>query len=323
MTDYYDEDVQQRPQPTLDEMLDALKAGQEGAISATVFYGLSGLSTADVAQVKPVWDTLDADYRAKVIRRLTDVSEANFELDYRSIGLLGLSDPDADVRHAAIDLLWEDQSVELMSRLIDLTVRDESTDVRAAAASALGRFILLGELGDLPERETVHAQEAVIGLLNNPAEQVEVRRRALEAIANCSHEIVEAAINDAYRGDDQAMRVSALFAMGRSCDEERWSKIVLKELQSTDTEMRFEAARAAGELELADAIPLLARLTEDNDREIKEVAIWSLGEIGGKKAMRVLGRLADEAEEADDEALMAVIDDALGNASLVDGELLF
>jgi hypothetical protein len=323
MLDFQDEDVQQQPQPTLAETLEALKTGEDGAISATVFYGLSDLSAEDLPQLKLVWDGLDADYRSKVMRRLVDVSEANFELDYRTIGLFGLGDPDAEVRQAAIDVLWEDQSLTLMSRLIDRALRDESADVRASAASALGRFILLGELGDLPERETVRAQDAVISLLNNNKEQVEVRRRALEAIANCSHEMVESAISQAYESTEHPMQVSSLFAMGRSCDNERWSKIVLKELQSTDAEMRFEAARAAGELELSDALPLLARLVEGNDREIKEVAIWSLGEIGGKKAMKILNRLADQAEVEDDDEMLAVIEDAMGNASLVDGELFF
>jgi HEAT repeat protein len=323
MLDFHDEDVQQRPQPTLAEALEALKAGEDGTISATVFYGLSDLTADDLGQVKPVWDTLNADYRSKVMRRLVDVSEANFELDYRTIGLFGLSDSDAEVRKAAIDVLWEDQSLELMSRLIDRALRDEATEVRAAAASALGRFILLGELGDLPESETVRAQDAVITLLNNDQEEVEVRRRALEAIANCSHDIVEPAISQAYESTEHPMQVSSLFAMGRSCDDERWSTIVLKEMQSTDAEMRFEAARAAGELELSDAVPLLARLVEGNDREIKEVAIWSLGEIGGKKAMKILNRLADEAEAEDDVEMLSAIEDAMGNASLVDGELFF
>jgi HEAT repeat protein len=110
--------------------------------------------------------------------------------------------------------------------------------------------------------------------------------------------------------------------MGRSCDEQ-WEEIVLKELSSLDPEMRFEAARAAGELTLTDATPQLARLARGTDREIKEVAIWSLGEIGGNAALRVLNTLAAEAREADDNDLLEMIEDAIGSASLAGGDLPF
>jgi HEAT repeat protein len=169
----------------------------------------------------------------------------------------------------------------------------------------------------------MRAQQVAVAVLNDRNAPIEVRRRALEAISNSSHEIVEAAINEAYLGSDQKMRVGALYAMGRSCDNERWSSYVLQEMQSVDPEMRFEAVRAAGELEIAEAIPVLARLVDGNDREIKEIAIWSLGEIGGKKALKILTRLADEAEAEDTEDLLSVIEDAIGNASLVDGEMFF
>jgi HEAT repeat protein len=317
------DEVVNRPEPTLEETLEALRAGAAGTVPAVVYYGLSGLSSADLLRVKPVWGTVNADYRRKLLNQLVEIAETNVELDYRGIGRLGLVDVEADVREAAIELLWEDESLELMSRLIRIAFEDNAVNVRAAAASALGRFILLGELGGLPERETERAQDAAIRLLTNPDEVVEVRRRALEAISNCSHDIVEGAINEAYHGDERPMQVSALFAMGRSCDDERWSKIVLSEIESADAEKRYEAARAAGELEIVQAVPLLARLTETNDRELKEVAIWSLGEIGGKRALKVLNRLADEADEAEDDELLAAVEDAIGNASLVDGELLF
>jgi len=64
-------------------------------------------------------------------------------------------------------------------------------------------------------------------------------------------EIIEAA----YYHEDQRMRTSAVFAMGRSADP-YWSDLVINELQSSRPEMRYEAAMASGELELAAATPL-------------------------------------------------------------------
>jgi HEAT repeat protein len=272
--------------------------------------------------VREVWGGLPLEYRQKLLQQLVDVSETNFELDYRALAFMVLADDDAESRATAIDLLWEDETLELMDRLIDIAQWDESVQVRAGAAAALGRFILLGELGDLPERETVRAQDVVVNLLTDTDEDVEVRRRALEAIANCGHELVTEAIEEAFDSDDPRMQASAVFAMGRTCDS-RWNKFVLREISNPDPAVRYEAARASGELEIEEAVPHLARLAQGRDREIKEVAIWSLGEIGGSYALRVLGSLADEAEKNDDEDLLEAIDEALGNASLAGRDMDF
>lgn len=321
MTDFYDllDDDENtdsvREQPDLDTTLDALKSNVEGTANATVFYGLSGLSASQMPRVQEVWVTLPADYRHKLLQQMVDISETNFELDYRLIGMLALEDDDPAVRTGAVELLWEDDSLEMMDRLIDLAQWDESVQVRAASASALGRFILAGELGDLPETETIRAQDVVVTLLTSEDEDVEVRRRALESIANCGHEIVQEAIDEAYQSDDPRMQASAVFAMGRTYDN-RWNDVVLREIDSVDPAIRYEAARASGELEIEEAVPQLARLAQGPDREIKEVAIWSLGEIGGSYAMKILGALADEAERDEDDDLLEAIEEAIGNASL-------
>jgi HEAT repeat protein len=85
-------------------------------------------------------------------------------------------------------------------------------------------------------------------------------------------------------------------------------------MTSINPEIQFEAVRACGELELRDAVPQLAQLAHDPDRELQAMAIWSLGEIGGKQALQVLSTLAEEAEV---EALIEVIEEAIGAASLV------
>lgn len=304
--------------PDLDTTMKTLQAHKSAYADSTLLYGLSGLTETERGRLGPVWHELGTGYRRKVLEDLTRFAEANIEMDYRQVGLLGLTDTDYGVRTRAIDLLWEDESLELMTQLIHMATEDAQPEVRAASATALGRFILAGEVGDLPEDETAIAQQAVIGILQNPKELVEVQRRALEAIANCSHPIVKGAIREAYNSPEQAMRVSAVYAMGRTCDE-RWHDVVLDELESDDAEMRYEAARAAGELELMDAVPKLARLLLEEDREILAVTVTALGEIGGKEAVRILEALVEKAEDEEDDDLLQAAEDALGNASLVDG----
>jgi HEAT repeat protein len=313
----------QRERPDIETTLQAMKNdSQRGKMSSTVFYGLSGVLSDEVQRLHETWSGLPTNYRRKLMRRLVDISEANFEFNFTEIGRIGLSDADAGVRQAAIETLWENNEPSVMFRLIDLATQDDNREVRAAAASALGRFILMGELDELPEKDAVQAQNAVIKLLTSEDEEVEVRRRALEAIANSSHEIVDPSIRDAYQGSDRRMRISAVFAMGRTCDSQ-WEDMVLQELLSEDDEMRYEAAKAAGELELREAVPELLRLALEDERETKDTAIWSLGEIGSKEAIKALNVLAKDAKRAGDEDLLEAIEDAISNASLMADDSLY
>ena len=306
--------------PDIQTTVEALAQSVEGPIPSTVFYGLANLSSDELAQLEPVWQSLDPAYRRKVMDRLVDVSEANFELDYSTIGNYALDDAGAGVRDAAVELLFEDNSVELMDRLIDMALWDEAPRVRAAAAIALGRFIQAGEFEELPERHATRAQDAMVTVWSNDNEDIEVRRRALEAISNSTHEIVEEAIRDAYQSYEHSLQVSAIYAMGRSADQ-KWAPTVIRELDSDDDEKIFEAARAAGELTIEEAVPGLVRLANETDREIAEVAIWSLGEIGGRDVMRTLDMMGRRAEEVGDTELLEVIEDALASASLAEIEL--
>jgi HEAT repeat protein len=245
----------------------------------------------------------------------------NFDLDFSTIITLALDDPDADVRRAAVDGVLEDCPPRVIERLMAMAQDDANAEVRAAAAGALGQFILLGELGKLPERLAVRLQDTALALHRNPNEDLNVRRRALEAIANCGREGVPELIREAYYHDNLMMRVSAVFAMGRSCDDV-WAPQVLEELSSEYPEMLYEATRAAGELELRKALARLAELAGEEDREIQEMAIWSLGEIGGKAALNILENLAVLAVENEDDDLADAIEEAQSAASF-SGEDLF
>lgn len=296
---------------SVDDAIRALEEG-ENETGTAIAYGLSDLPASNVERFRETWAQLDTKSRYALIEHLTDISESNFELDYRTVGFVALHDDDRDIRAKAIDLLWTDESSKLLEELVHMARWDVDNTVRAKAMSDLGRFIRLGEYGKIKPRYRDAAQEAAIDIWSNTDEQVSVRRRALEAISNSSNPVVSEIILEGYNSHDERLVTSAVYGMGRSCDD-RWASTVLQELANEDPAMRYEAARASGELELQAAIPALQRLALSGERDIQEASIWALGEIGGDKALQVLEKIA---ESLTGESWQEVIDEAINNASL-------
>ncbi|MCZ7538601.1 MAG: HEAT repeat domain-containing protein [Anaerolineae bacterium] len=299
----------------------ALLRDPDASFTAEAIYMLSDLDGAYLAQFRALWGDMSVARRQALVTRLIETAEMNFELDFSAIVHPALDDPDATVRATAVEGVLEDSPRRVIERLMHLAQNDPTSAVRAAAARSLGQFVLLGELGKLPETLSARLQDLLFALYNDLGEDLDVRRRALEAISNCGHEGVAGLIREAYYADDLPLRASAIFAMGRSCDE-RWASRIMDELSSERPEMRYEAARAAGELELRPAVARLIELAYEDDREIQEIAIWALGEIGGKQANRALDRLAALAASQEDDELADAIAEAQSASSLAGEDLM-
>lgn len=299
---------------------DALQslADERASLSSVVLFALSGPSKAEVQLFRSQWPNMPAQRRRRVIGLLVESAEANFELDFRGLFRVTLEDEDEEVRRASVEGLWEDEGVTLVLPLVRLLRQDAAMAVRAAAAGSLGRFLLLVELEELDERYGRLIRGALLEAIDSSEEDVEVRRRAIESIACWGDECVRDIIAAAYEGLDESMRLSAVFSMGRSVDR-FWSDIVQDELSSPSAAMRYEAARACGELELKEAVPGLIRLISDPDREVQFAAISALGQIGGKRARRALERCFASA----DEVTSLVAEDALAELRLGEQQLDF
>jgi len=269
---------------------------------------LSDLPRDLAEHFRGAWPGFSPERRLELVSSFVEQAEANIHLNFHAILRDCLADTDAQVRRLAVEGLWEDERPSLVKPLAMLLAEDPAVEVRAAAASLLGRFVLLGVLGEIAEVHAVHAEQALRTAWFRPREVTEVRRRALEGLAYTSDPDISDLIDVAYFDEDPLMRQSAVFAMGRSADW-RWEKFVLDELNSRETAMRFEAAFAAGELTLKAAVYQLIRLLDDADSDVREAAALALGKIGGQDAKRALQavltdgdeRLADAAEDALDE----------------------
>ena len=113
------------------------------------------------------------------------------------------------------------------------------------------------------------------------------------------------------------MQISAVFAMGRNYNR-KWSQTVQAELDSHNPAMRFEAARACGELSLKEAVGrLIQMIDEEPDSEVQQNAIWSLGQIGGQAARDALETLID----SPDETISSLAEEALDELMLLSGDL--
>lgn len=301
------------PKPSLDDLIRALRgegSSAQAVVPAAIVYGLSDLQPEDQRAIEPVWDALPVVAKHRVLRALNEASEAMFELSYREIATRCLDDASGLIRSTAIDLLWTDESAEIMRKLMQLADSDTDAAVRTRALEQLGRFILLGEYGDIAHTLAEQAQALTLRIHSDAKQPVAVRRRALESLANSSHPAVSNLIHAAYTDGNHELKVGAIFAMGRTCSN-TWRDQLMHELESGDNECVFEAIRACGQIQLQEAARRIGEFTLSDDQELQMIAIWSLGEIGGRHAIEVLSSLD---ESAPDDDVAAAIDEALDAA---------
>lgn len=278
----------------------------DAPLTASRLACLSHLDRREQALLAQVWPSYDVNRRREIAQRLIELAEEDVQLDFRATFYLCLEDEDAEVRVEGIDGLWEVEEHALVQPLLVHLRQDNSPEVRAAAATALGRLLLLAEEGKLLAKDGVKLKGALFSVLEDESEEVEVRRRALEALAPLGTPQAGEAVRRAYGSKERLMKVSALFAMGRHGDA-AWLPILIREMGSQDPEFRFEAARACGKLEREEAIPALRALIRDTDIEVRLATVQALGNIGGDEAKAILRGLLhsrnDSLRQAAQEAL--------------------
>ena len=240
-----------------------------------------------LTEFNSVWKGLSADPRAKTAQALHMLMDEDIEMDFGAVFRTMLSDADARVRVIAISGLMEDEGQDLVEPIIHLMRTDPEEKVRAAAAGALGRFAIMAETERLTPARKKMIYDVVLKVFRTEEESSPVYRNALESLAYTSNDVVAMYIRAAYASDDEALRISAIVAMGRSQDRQ-FSEFVREELQNVSPKMRLEAARAIGELEDADSVKELSMVLDDTEMAVREAALESLAVIGGDVARSLI-----------------------------------
>ncbi len=280
---------------------------------------LSGLAFDQRDAFVRSWGALVPERRAEIVRAMVDLAEDNVDLDFSSALFWMLDDTDVGVRTTAIEGLWEDTSVRLLRRLLTMLQADPAPDVRAAAALLLGRFAYLSVTDELPEEEGAALESTLLQTMFDKSQSFDVRRRAMEAAGYFSDaEAVQREIEQAYASNEQLLRESALVAMGRSM-QPRWLPTISAALGAASPALRYEAARAAGEMaeEARSLLPRLVQLAEASDSEVALAAIWALGQIGSDAARRALQRMRKDADETRSQAAEEALEELSLDQSLL------
>jgi HEAT repeat protein len=276
----------------LDELTDA-----SSDVKVSSLTGLSELSDDEATALRDRWSEIDLRRRRWLVSELIELAEDNVDLNFDRVFLRGLDDDDPGVRLESINGLWEYERSDLIAPLLRMMENDESEAVRAAAALALGRYVMAYETGRLRSRYFEAIEASMRMVLANPDGVEEVRARALEAIGAHDAAWVRQAITVAYESDVRGLKRSAVHAMGRS-GEERWLPLVIREMSNEEGELRYEAATAAGAIGDERALPHLVRLAQDTDAEVAQASVMALGEIGGVQAKQALQDLVSDPSPA-------------------------
>lgn len=295
----------------IEDLLDPARS-----LTAVRLSALSDLDAAGQLQLKMALARTDVDRRLHLAHQLIDLGENDAALNFEPVFTLLLQDADAEIRRLAIDGLWEYEDRSIIAPLIRMLESDPDAEVRAAAALALGRFVVLNEFESIRPSDGQKVLDALQRVIDDPTEPLEVRRRAVEALGASSDPGTDDMIWRAFDDVEPLMQVSALHAMGRNGDPD-WLPTLYAEMESGDPQRRFEAAVAAGRIGDDDAVPQLVGLFEDADPEVQEAAVAAVGEIGGDVAADALRDAMPGDEPRMTAALRAALNQALAGEGLL------
>jgi HEAT repeat protein len=281
-----------------------------------LLYQFSDLSSSEQKTLASCWSNVPLKRRQAFLQDLVSLAENDPVLMYEEVARIALDDEDSDVCISAIDLLFGSEDRHLIPVYLGLLAdQTRSEAVRAAVANALGPYVYLGEIEKI-KPETLHEIEDTLLHTYYEDKSDLVKRRALEALGYSSREEVPALLRKAAAMRDDLWLESAMFAMGRSTDEQ-WEGSVLENLEHENLAVRIQAVHAAGELALKKARRNLLRAIDMvDDDDLRHEIIWALAQIGGEGVERKFDALLASAED-DEEA--AFLEEAMEMLNFTEG----
>jgi HEAT repeat protein len=227
------------------------------------------------------------------LRRIEEI-EADISESEDPVGelLMWARDGSSKVRgqsyRALIDF-WDDPRVlPFLERTLE---NEQESDARGLVCIGLGRFLdAASDEGVLeadfqPDTYTPEVLQDVVlvnriynrifKLASKESANLEVRRRALEALGSFAYRAeVACIIESMYDSKEESAQVSAIFAMGRS-GLKKYRKTLMNHLEDTRYSVQFEAIQAVEWWELRAALPYLRRIVSEPENPNRGFALMA------------------------------------------------
>jgi len=243
----------------------------------------------------------------QLLDRLEDLEDNPFSVNFDPIGLLNqaLHASSKQAKKRSLELIGFFPNADFIEPLFRLIADETDLELRKQAIDTLGQFLHHGSMSDydriepdeLPEPEEgtgitdlspvqFQAIRDFMGeLVNQPDWSPVLRARALIYYARLNPERAATRIDQFYSSGDEALIEGAVEAIARLSGGD-WRGIIMKEITRQPDDRRKRAAiDAAGQHQVEEAGPQLARILRETTRpQLRQAAVEALGLVPWSEA---------------------------------------
>tara|TARA_Y100000814_G_scaffold281168_1_gene245089 strand:- start:1328 stop:2224 length:897 start_codon:yes stop_codon:yes gene_type:complete len=284
----------------LNTLKDSLQEFDENILSE-----LSGINPLEMNKFQDWWESLNELHKLTLIEKINTIAEENFELEFYEILYFTLRDKNPDIRKESLNGLWECEDYRIGDAASDILLEDKEESVRIESTKLLRNFCYLIKNGKISGRISEKIINSINFVLANISMDSELWRRTLESTACFNTASINDYINDAYNSQEMLLTSSAIYAMGET-DNIEWLNTVITETYNDLPEIRYESAIALGKLGNETVLPNIKELLNDEDIQVQNCAIESLGIIGGSVAKKMLLSIPKDIPEIKDSLELAL-----------------
>lgn len=282
-------------------------------VTGTVFparsdlYFLAELEGSETEELQEFWLLIPVRRRHRIARCCREIARTSPALQFNVFFRHLLTDPDPFVRQMALEGLAIDVDRHAAPAILELLATETHLPVQMAAVRTVGQLLLAGELQSWSRPLRGELLAALLQRWETSQVPLELQCCALESMGYSSDVDAQHTIEDAIVSDLEAVRISALIAMGRSADRS-WDSYILEAFDDPLPPVKQAALHAAGQLQLKSFLDICLTIIEyERDQELRREAIRTLSQIGGAIAHRALLSIAVADDPEEEETVTAAL----------------